>query len=73
VIITDSGVAPYAPSDELERIAIETRSVLVSQGATAAFAAAFDALREVLTRREFVRVDRPRNELDDAVLGESRP
>jgi putative membrane protein len=71
VIIADSGLAQYAPPADLERIAISMREVLVSQGASAAFERAFDALRALLARAAFVPREAAANELEDTVFRES--
>ena len=72
VILPDSGLAPYAPPAELDRIARAMREAFVKDGAPAAFESALAALATLVRQRGYTPAATRENTLDDAMVAEKR-
>jgi putative membrane protein len=73
LILPDTGLAPFAPADELEQSAAAMGIALKAHGAVAAFECGFKGLEAALRRRDY-RPQGPRqNVLHDAMLAEQGP
>lgn len=73
VILPDTGLARYAPAEELEQIASAMGFALKAQGAVTAFERGFEGLGTSLRRHGYRAEGARENVLDDTVLAEQGP
>lgn len=70
VVLPDTGLARYAPTAELDRVAAAMRAALLRDGEAAAFAAGFEDLRTMLKAHDYVASVPGANEIDDGLVTE---
>ena len=73
VILADTGLAQFAPAEELEQIAGTMGAALKTHGPIAAFEGGFKALEASLRRRGYRSSAQAENVLDDAMLAQQGP
>ena len=73
VILPDTGLARFAPAEELEQIAAAMQFALRAQGTVAAFERGFEGLDASLRRHGYRADGAHENVLDDTVLAEQGP